>query len=90
MVSEIVENRKNAFISIRHVGFIASGAEDTTSEAILAWVPAYENYTFQARPDGTSMVVDLDVTADFEEDMNQAWPNALALLKNLSESSPAA
>ena len=90
MVSEIVENRKNAFNSIRHVGFIASGAEDTTSEAILAWVPAYENYTFQARPDGTSMVVDLDVTADFEEDMNQAWPNALALLKNLSESSPAA
>jgi hypothetical protein len=36
------------------------------------------------------MVVDLDVTADFEEDMKQAWPNALALLKNLSESSPAA
>ena len=71
-------------------GFFANGAEDTTSEAILDWVPACENYTFMALPEGTRMVVDLDVTADFEEDMNQAWPKALALLKNLSESSPAA
>ncbi len=86
MVSEIAENRKNEFISIRHVGFMASGAEDTTSEAILPWAPAYENYTFLALPEGTRMVIDLDVTADFEEDMNQAWPKALARLKNLSES----
>ncbi len=90
MVAEIAENRKNAFISIRHLGFIANGAEDTTSEAIRAWLPAYENYPFLALPEGTRMVVDLDVTADFEEDMNQAWPKALALLKNLSESSRAA
>ncbi len=86
MVAEIAENRKDAFISIRHVGFIANGVVDTTSEAIRAWLPAYENYTFMALPEGTRMVVDLDVTADFEEDMNQAWPKALALLNNLSES----
>ena len=90
MVAEIAENRKNEFISIRHLGFIANGAEDTTSEAIRAWLPAYENYTFLALPEGTKMVVDLDVTADFEEDMNQAWPKALALLKTLSEASSAA
>lgn len=40
MVAEIAENRKNEFISIRHVGFISNGTEDTTSESIRSWTPA--------------------------------------------------
>ncbi len=36
MVAEIAENRENEFISIRHLGFIANGVEDTTSEAVKA------------------------------------------------------
>ena len=50
MVSEIAENKPNEFISIRHLGYIANGIEDTQSEAIRAWAPAYENYTFVATP----------------------------------------
>ena len=86
MVAEIAENRENEFISIRHLGFIANGVEDTTSEAIKAWAPAYENYTFLTVPAGTRMVVDQDVPAEWEEHMNEAWPKALLLLKELSES----
>jgi hypothetical protein len=87
MVAEIAESRRNEFISIRHLGFIANGVEDTTSEAVKAWAPAYENYTFLALPEGTKMVVDQDVAAEWEEFMNEAWPKALVLLKELSESS---
>ena len=90
MIAEIAENRENEFISIRHLGFISNGVEDTTSEAIRSWAPAYENYTLLSMPEGTKMVVDLDVTSDFEDDMNQAWPKALGLLKALSESTSAA
>lgn len=90
MVAEIAESRKNEFISIRHLGFISNGTEDTTSEAIRSWAPAYENYTLVQMPSGTKMVVDQDVTADFEEYMNQAWPKALNLLKELCESTSAA
>ena len=90
MVSEIAENRKNEFISIRHVGFISNGTEDTTSEFIRSWTPAYENYTLLPVHGGTTMLVELDVTADFEDDMNQAWPKALTLLKTLCESTSAA
>jgi hypothetical protein len=86
MVAEIAENRANEFISIRHLGFLANGVEDTTSEAVKAWAPAYENYTFLAVPAGTKMVVDQDVAAEWEEYMIEAWPKALALLKKLSES----
>lgn len=90
MVAEIAENRENEFVSIRHLGFIANGVEDTTSEAIKAWAPAYENYTFLALPEGTKMVVDQDVAAEWEEYLNEAWPKALVLLKELSESSASA
>ncbi|MFT3734463.1 MAG: SRPBCC domain-containing protein [Rhodocyclaceae bacterium] len=85
MVSEIAENRTNQFISIRHLGFTTQGVEDTTSEAIRSWLPAYENYTFVAVPEGTKLVVDLDVASDFEQDMKDAWPKALDLIKQLSE-----
>jgi hypothetical protein len=86
MVAEIAGNRENEFISIRHLGFIANGVEDTTSEAVKAWAPAYENYTFIALPEGTKMVVDQDVAAEWEEYLLEAWPKALVLLKELSES----
>ncbi|MBD2717763.1 SRPBCC domain-containing protein [Synechococcus sp. FACHB-909] len=87
MVSEIAESRPNKFISIRHLGFITNGVEDTTSEAIRAWAPAFENYTFLSTKEGTSMVVDQDVTAEWEEYICQAWPKALEKLKTLCESS---
>lgn len=87
MVSEIAECRTDEFISIRHLGFIANGVEDTTSEAIRAWAPAYENYTFSPTTEGTTMVVEQDVAAEWEEHLAQAWPKALGILKELSESS---
>ncbi len=90
MVAEIAESRENKFISIRHLGFIANGVEDTTSEAIKAWAPAYENYTFLALPEGTKMVVDQDVSVEWEEYISEAWPKALVLLKEMSESSASA
>ena len=85
MVSEIAENRPNEFISIRHLGAVANGVEDTTSEAVRAWTPAYENYTFTPVPGGTRVVVDQDVAAEFEDHMVRAWPDALARLKALCE-----
>ena len=63
---------------------------DTTSEAVKAWAPAYENYTFLAVPAGMRMVVDQDVAAEWETYICEAWPKALVLLKKLSEASDSA
>ena len=90
MVAEIAENRPHAFISIRHLGFIAGGVEDTESEAVRAWAPAYENYTLLAVPGGTKLVVDQDLAEDWAESMAEAWPRALARLKALCEGSDVA
>jgi Activator of Hsp90 ATPase homolog 1-like protein len=90
MVAEIAESREYEFISIRHLGFLVKGVEDTTSETVTAWAPAYENYTLAPVPGGTKMVVDQDVAAEWEEYMKESWPKALVLLKELSESSASA
>lgn len=84
VISEVAENRQNEFISIRHLGYIVNGVEDTSSEAIRAWAPAYENFSFTATPQGTKLTVEQDMTDEFEE-MVQAWPKALATLKALCE-----
>ena len=90
MVSEIAEHRPNAFTSIRHLGMISQGVEDTQSDAVRAWAPAYENYSFTATPTGTRLVVDQDVTENFEAYIVEAWPKALQRLKALCESSSTA
>ena len=85
MVAEIAENRPNEFISIRHLGIFANGTEDTESEAVRAWAPAYENYTFKSLSEGTQLVVDQDLTEDFEPSMQKLWPRAFELLRQLCE-----
>lgn len=86
MLSEIAEHRPNEFISIRHLGFIGpGGVEDTQSDAVKAWAPAFENYSFHAVPEGTRLVVDQDVPPDWESMLAESWPKALARLKALCE-----
>jgi hypothetical protein len=86
MLSEIVESRLHEHISIRHLGMIGpGGVEDTTSEAVRAWAPAHENYTFTAVPEGTKLAIEMDVAADWEQYMLDSWPKALDRLKELSE-----
>ncbi len=85
MVAEIAEHRPAAFISIRHLGWIVQGVDDTTSDSVRAWAPAYENYTFEAVHGGTRLVVDQDMTGEYVEYMQRTWPLALAALKALCE-----
>ena len=85
MISEIVKNEPGKCVSIRHLGYIAKGIEDTSSEAVQAWAPAYENYTFNATPEGTLLVVDQDATLEFEQYLKETWPKALSVLKGLCE-----
>lgn len=85
VVSEIEANESEKLISIRHLGYVSKGVEDTSSEAVRAWAPAYENYTFTALQGGTLLVIDQDATPEFEQHLREAWPKALASLKVLCE-----
>lgn len=87
MVSRIAENRPNEYISIEHIGMVKNGIEDTTSEEVKKWAPAYENYSFVEQNGVTEVRVDLDMELlpEMEEFMTNAWPKALAKLKEICE-----
>lgn len=87
MAAEIAENRRGAFVSIRHLGEVRpDGTEDLDSPAVRAWAPAYENYRFVARGDGaTEVQVEMDSLPSYEAFMLEAWPKALARLKAVCE-----
>jgi hypothetical protein len=85
MTAVIAENRPYEFVSIRHLGVIEKGVEDTTSEKVRAWAPAYENYRFSDVPGGCSVTVTLDTVPEYEQYMLDTFPKALALLKKLCE-----
>jgi predicted 3-demethylubiquinone-9 3-methyltransferase (glyoxalase superfamily) len=86
MLSEIAECRRNEYVSIRHLGMIFNGVEDTTSEQVRSWAPGYENYTLVVTANGhTQVQVVLDMPEEFFACMEAAWPPALAKLKALCE-----
>jgi hypothetical protein len=85
MIAEIAENRPQEYVSIRHLGEIRDGVEDTTSDRVRAWAPAYENYSFGETADMTTVTVTLDTMPDFEQYMNDTFPKALGVLKALCE-----
>ena len=85
MTAVIAENKPFEFISIKHLGYIKDGIEDTESPEIKAWAPLFENYTFSENNGVTEVKVDLDTTEEFEEPMEQLWPKALAKLKMVCE-----
>jgi uncharacterized protein YndB with AHSA1/START domain len=85
MMAVIADNRPYEFVSIKHIGFIEKGVEDTESEAVRSWAPAYENYTLSDSGGSTKVEVEMDVTAEFEQHMAEAWPKALEKLKEISE-----
>ncbi|HET8736048.1 MAG TPA: SRPBCC domain-containing protein [Pricia sp.] len=85
MVSEIAENRPHEYISIKHIGIVNKGVEDTESEEAKKWAPAFENYTFTEADGKTTVSVDMDIEEDYKEMFQEMWPNALQKLKELSE-----
>jgi uncharacterized protein YndB with AHSA1/START domain len=89
MTAVIAENRPYEFMSIQHLGFIKDGVEDTESEEVRSWAPAFENYTFSKTGVGTELKIDIDMADAWVDHMNNAWPKALAKLKSICESGAA-
>ena len=85
MVSKIVENIPNHFVSIQHYGLLKAGKEITEGPEIEKWANGFENYTFEENKETTTVTVELDSAEDFLDYMNQTYPKALYKLKELCE-----
>ena len=85
MVSRIVENRPNQFVSIQHYGLLQGDKEITEGPDVEKWANGYENYSFEESNGTTTVIVDLDTTEDFVDYMNEKYPPALDKLKEICE-----
>lgn len=85
MVSKIVENITNQFVSIQHYGLLKTDKEITEGPEVEKWANGFENYTFEENNGTTTVTVDLDTIEDFLDYMNQTYPKALDKLKELCE-----
>ena len=85
MVSEVVENIPDQYVSVRHYGLVKDDKEITEGPEVEKWAGGIENYTFEDNNGTTEITVDLDATDDFVEYMNQTYPKALEKLKENCE-----
>lgn len=85
MVSRIVENIPNRFVSIQHYGLYKGDKEITEGPEVEKWANGFENYSFEENNGTTSVTVDLDTTEEFLDYMNEAYPKALDKLKEICE-----
>lgn len=85
IVSKIVENIPNQFVSIQHYGLVKADKEITEGPEVEKWANGFENYTFEDKTEYTTVTVDLDATEDFVDYMNQTYPKALEKLKQICE-----
>lgn len=83
MVSRIVENIPNRFVSIQHYGLVKADKEIAEGPEVEKWAGGFENYTFEESKGTTIVTVELDTTEDFLDYMNQTYPKALNALKEL-------
>lgn len=86
MVSRVVENIPNEFMSIEHLGEVKNGIEDLESERVKSWAGAFENYKLKETNEITELTVETDITAEYKDMFAEMWPKALDKLKELAES----
>ncbi len=85
MTSMIAENRPYEYVSIKHLGIVKDGVDDTESAEAKGWAPAFENYTFTQSGASTALAVEVDLPPPYVDFMKEAWVKALDKLKSLCE-----
>ena len=85
MVARIAKNIPNEYMSIEHLGVVMGGIEHTENEKSGEWAGSLENYTLKEANGKTQLMVDMDVTEEYQDFFNTTWPIALGKVKELSE-----
>lgn len=85
MLSRIKRNDPHHLMYIEHLGVVKGGAEDTESRDATKWKGAVENYTLTELDGETKVHVETDIDEEYLDSFEEAWPEALRKVKELSE-----
>lgn len=85
MVSRIDRKVEDEFMSFQHLGEMKNGVADYSMAEANGWADGRENYLLTENGEGTLLVAELDVPAEFEAYFFETFPKALQLVKKLAE-----
>lgn len=89
MLATVEESRPHEFVSLRYLGQIVNGVDDTTSDEARSIAGGHENYTFRQADGVTELDVEIDFAAgsddEFVQMFSDMWPKALDKLKVICE-----
>tara|TARA_B100001059_G_scaffold87873_1_gene86094 strand:- start:36869 stop:37255 length:387 start_codon:yes stop_codon:yes gene_type:complete len=85
MVATIAKLEPLKSVSIKHLGFVVAGKDDLSSEQVISWAPAFENYYFKTVAQGTEVKIEQEIDPSYQQFMTDKWPVALQKLKALCE-----
>lgn len=85
MIATVEESRPHEYVSLRYVGQISDGRDDTSSDAAKELIGTHERYSFSEADGVTTVDVELDSQDEYVDMFNQAWPAALTKLKEITE-----
>jgi uncharacterized protein YndB with AHSA1/START domain len=86
LVAEVTENKPYEFVAVEYLGLVENSIEVTEGETVKEWIGARESYTFNKVENGTELKIELDVTDNDLQAMQDGWPKALEKLKEICES----
>ncbi len=83
-VLEVVEPEKK--LLIRHIALISKEGEESTSGEIAdKWLGTTEKYLLEGVAAGSKLSIEINTHQDFVSMFNNAWPTAMASIRQLSE-----
>ncbi|MGK6340691.1 SRPBCC domain-containing protein [Chryseobacterium sp. DT-3] len=80
MYSRVEKNIPNKEMKFLHLGEIYDGVE-----AEQDWGEAIEGYILEETPTGTILKIEIQTPEEFKDFFEEKFPNALGIVKNLSE-----
>lgn len=85
MSSVIEENIPYSFLSIKHLGEVKNGVEDTESDQVKTWAGCHEIYTLKDLHNNTLWIVEIGVSHEYALYMKDLWPKAQQKVKEMAE-----
>ncbi len=85
MVSQIAESIPHKYMSVKHLGEVKGGVEDSVSEQVKQWSGATENYTLKECGDDTELTVDMAIPPEHMDYFTGIFSKALAKVKAIAE-----
>lgn len=85
MVSTIERIEEPKYLVFKHLGEIADGVEDVTSDKVKAWNGSLEAYYLEENNGKTTLKVEVDSHEDFKDMFDKGFKKGFEVIKELSE-----